>query len=47
MRIELSIKDLMLLISDFKDEIIDEEDLEHYINYTENEHTIEVVTWND
>ena len=47
MRIELSIKDLMLLISDFKDEIIDEEDLEHYINYTENEHTIEVVNWND
>lgn len=47
MRIELSIKDLMLLISEFKDEIINKENLEHYINYTENEHTIEVVNWND
>lgn len=47
MRIELSIKDLMLIISEFKDEIINEEDLEHYINYTEQEHSIQVVSWND
>jgi hypothetical protein len=47
MRIELSLKDLMFLIGEFKDEIIYEEDLEHFINYTEEEHTIEIVNFND
>lgn len=47
MRIELSINDLMLLIGEFKDEIINEDDLESFINYTELDHSIEVVDFNN
>jgi len=37
----------MLLIGEFKDEIINEEDIEYFINYTEHEHTIEVTDFNN
>lgn len=47
MRIELSLKDLMMLIGAFKDEIINEEDLESFIHYTELDHTIEITDFNN
>jgi len=47
MRIELSIKDLMMVISEFKDEIITEENLEHFLTYWEEDHTIEIVDYNN
>lgn len=47
MRIELSLKDLMIIISEFKDEIVNEEDLESFLNHTEVEHTIEITDFNN
>jgi len=47
MRLDLSLKDLMMLISEFKDEIVTEEEIEHFLTYGEEEHTIEIVDFNN
>ncbi len=43
MRVEMSMEDLKYLITEFKDEVFTTDDLEFFINYTEDENTIEVI----